>query len=120
MKKIIVIIHFCIFCSILYSLDIAKEIPNTIVPFNNISIERLLLANRDDSSIEDFHYQQEIWKQENEYFDSLSTTIKDQDSIVGDWYLYDSNNRIIEKYKKAPIHLTPLNNGVLYRCQSST
>ena len=63
-KQLLFFIFLIIINSTSFSFDIAQKFSNTIVPLSDISVDRLWRAQRDDCSIEDFHYQQEIWKRE--------------------------------------------------------
>ena len=119
-KTIIIFLSFIFLQTILFALDITQNFPNTIVPISNISIERLWEAQKDDCSIEDFYYQQEIWEKEREYEDSLSNNISQDKSFLGNWYLTDQKNKIVEESRIAPIQFTLISNGVSYRKQSST
>lgn len=119
-KQLLFFIFLIIINSTSFSFDIAQKFSNTIVPLSDISVDRLWRAQRDDCSIEDFHYQQEIWKREDQYEETLSDNISKNDSLVGDWYLTDSKNVIVEKNRIAPIQFTLTPNGISYRKQSST
>lgn len=121
MKKILLLfIFYCACATLLFPLDIIQKFKNTIVPFTDISIERLWAAQKDDCTMEDFSYQQEIWKKENEYKKSLSNTISQDKSLLGNWYLTDKKDEIVEENRIAPIQFTLLPNGISYRKQSST
>ena len=119
-KTVLALLAFLIFKASAFSIEIKQEFPNTIVPISNISIERLWQAAKDDSSMEDYYYQQEIYKIENEYKKTLSTEISDKKKFSGVWYLTDSQNLIVKEYKIAPIQFEFYPEGVIYRCQSST
>ena len=119
-KTLILFLTITLLQTTLFSLDITQEFPNIIVPFSDISIERLWAAQKDDCSIEDFYYQQEIWKRENEYEDTLSNDIAKNQNFLGNWYLTDTKNKIVEEERIAPIQFTLLPKGISYRKQSST
>ena len=119
-KKIIMFLSFVFLQTMLFPLDITQTFPNTIVPISNISIERLWEAQKDDCSMEDFYYQQEIWQKEREYEVTLSSNISQDKSFIGNWYLTDQKNKIIEEDRIAPIQFTLLPDGISYRKQSST
>ena len=119
-KKILLFFNIFVCTFIVFPFDVEKKLKNTIVPITDISIERLWMAEKDDSSLEDFYYQQEIYKEENEYKEYLSTKISKNESIIGNWYLMDSKSTIVERNKNAPIHLSLISDGISYRCQSST
>ncbi|MBO4629993.1 MAG: hypothetical protein J5687_08595 [Treponema sp.] len=120
MKKILLLfILSCASTTLLFSLDIIQQFENTIVPFTDISIERLWAAQKDDSSMEDFSYQQEIWKKENEYKKTLSNSILQDKCFTGYWYLTDINGKIVAEEKRAPIQFILYPKGISYEYLSS-
>lgn len=119
-KNIVLFLSFALLQSTLFSLDVIQEFSNTIVPFSDISVERLWAAQKDDSSLEDFHYQQDIWKRESEYEKTLSNNISQDKTLLGNWYLTDQKNKIVEANRIAPFQFTLFPEGISYRRQSST
>ena len=119
-KNILIVLSFVLLQTVFFPLDIFQSFPNTIVPISNISIERLWEAQKDDSSMEDFYYQQEIWKKEREYKDTISSYISQDKNFIGNWYLTDQKNKIVKENKNAPIQFSLLPDGISYRKQSST
>lgn len=119
-KSLFFFFSFIVFQFAIFSFDIRQEFPNTIVPISNISIARLWEADKDDSSMEDFYYQQEIWKLEDEYKKTLTTTISKDKSLIGYWYLTDSKNKIIKEQKNGPIQFSLLPDGISYQRLSSS
>ena len=119
-KNILIVLSFVLLQTVFFPLDIFQSFPNTIVPISNISIERFWEAQKDDSSMEDFYYQQEIWKKEREYKDTISSYISQDKNFIGNWYLTDQKNKIVKENKNAPIQFSLLPDGISYRKQSST
>ena len=89
-RKIFILIIVSWFIAILYAENpVEKTIKNDFINISDISIKRLRAAEKDDSSIEDFYYQQKIWKAENKLKESMESQRIKSVSINGNWNLYD-------------------------------
>ena len=89
MKRLI-ILFFIIFPVYLWANDVIEQkFDNTFLDIKDVSVQRLFEAQKDDSSMEDYYYQQDIWAQERELEKSIQSKRIPADEITGRWQLYD-------------------------------
>ena len=78
-----------------------KTIKNSFLDITDVSISKLKLAESDKASLDDYHYQQEVFSKENELKKKLSSKRIKAKNLNGNWRLYDNNTKTMTIFGSA-------------------
>ena len=110
------------FLTLLYAqTNLRKRIKNDYNLINDISLKRLINAQKDDATMEDYYYQQSVWKQEELLKARLDDKKIKSNVLNGNWELYN-NTFFVDKngfYIGRTLTFTDLNGFCNYQHQGS-
>ena len=125
-KRFFLYIISFLFLSTAYSqVNIERTINNTFFTIDDMSIEHLRAAEKDDSSLEDYYYQQRIWREEKEIKSKLDSRKIKSEVVSGSWNLYNDDTQKFFSNKSGiyigqTISFLDVNGFCRYKHQAST